>query len=57
MGKQERGKRGAPTTLLRPEFLEHPCKWLGVGQLGGCPLLRLVSVGLVPIPPGSRAPG
>ena len=43
MGKQERGKRGVPTALLRPEFLEHPCKWLGVGQLGGCPLLRLQS--------------
>ena len=56
MGKQERGKRGTPTTLLRPEFLECPCKWLGVGQLGGCPLLKLLSAGLVPIPPGSRAP-
>ena len=41
MGKQERGKRGVPKTLLRPEFLERPCKWLGMGQLGGCPLLRL----------------
>ena len=53
MGQQERGKRAAFTTCLKPEFLDHALRQVACGP---CSLLRFLSVGVVSMPSGFRAP-